>query len=250
MFDLQSMIQAMHLLPAEMMGLFAFTICSVAILLIRKFFNEIGLTLYISIALIAANIQVLKAGEYALFSEPVVLGTVTFASIFLAIDMLNEFYGSNAARRAVYLGFISSILVIALMIPALGVKPLSLGADFEFRFRSNEAHNAMLLLFLPIPSILIASLSAYLISQYVDIWLYQKIRQITSEKKLWLRAFLSNITSSLLDNIVFSILAWKILAINPVSWYTLFWTYIVGTYTIRLLMGVIFIPILYISKLL
>ena len=53
----------------------------------------------------------------------------------------------------------------------------------------------------------IASMIAYLVSQYFDVWIYSRIKRLTKNRFLWLRNNLSTILSSLLDNTVFSLLA-------------------------------------------
>jgi uncharacterized integral membrane protein (TIGR00697 family) len=245
--DLQQIITAMYNFPPEVIGGMAFAFCSISILVMLRIFGEIGLVVYICIALLAANIQVLKAGQYMLFDEPIVLGTVVFASTFLAIDMLVEFYGVKAAQRAVALGFASCILIMGMMLIAIGVRPLEIAPGSPY-LHFNQAHDAMVMLFTPIPAIFLASLLSYVCSQYLDILIYQRIRNLTKGKALWLRASLANTISAFIDNVIFSTLAWVVFAAQPVALDTLFWVYIIGTYTIRLLVGVMFVPIMYIAK--
>ena len=66
-----------------------------SILIFLKFFGEVGLYVYTSIAVIAANIQVLKIVKFPFFSDPIALGTILFASTFLCTDILSEYYGVN-----------------------------------------------------------------------------------------------------------------------------------------------------------
>lgn len=245
--DLQKIIIAMHNFPPEVIGGVAYIFCSISILVMQRIFGEMGLVIYICIAFIAANIQVLKAGQYMWFDEPVVLGTLVFASMFLAIDMLVEFYGVKAAQRAVALGFASCVLVVCMMLIAICMRPLEISPDSSY-LHFNQAHDAMVILFTPIPTIFLASLLSYAFSQYLDILIYQRIRILTKEKALWFRAGLANSVSAFIDNVIFSTLAWVVFATQPVALDTLFWVYIIGTYTIRLLSGMMFVPIMYIAK--
>ena len=64
----------------------------------NSLFGEIGLYIYSAIAIIVANIQVLKLVKFSFFSEPIALGTVLFASTFLCTDILAEYYGAKKAR--------------------------------------------------------------------------------------------------------------------------------------------------------
>ena len=90
---------------------------------------------------------------------------------------------------------------------------------------------------------------AYLASQYFDVWIYSAIKNITKNRYLWLRNNLSTILSSLIDNTIFSLLAWIILNPNTEFLYKVITTYILGTYFLRILIALIDTPFLYLSKL-
>ena len=94
----------------------------------------------------------------------------------------------------------------------------------------------------------IASMIAYLISQYFDVWIYSTIKNLTMNRFLWLRNNLSTILSSLIDNTVFSILAWIILNPNPETFYNVIMIYILGTYILRIFIAFIDTPFMYLSK--
>ena len=65
---------------------------------------------------------------------------------------------------------------------------------------------------------------------------------------LWLRNNISTILSSLIDNTVFSILAWIILNPNPETFYNVIMIYILGTYILRIFIAFIDTPFMYLSK--
>ena len=58
-----------------------------------------------------------------------------------------------------------------------------------------------------LPRIAFASLVAYLISQSHDVWFFAKLKKKFNKRHLWLRNNLSTITSQLLDNIIFTLIA-------------------------------------------
>jgi uncharacterized integral membrane protein (TIGR00697 family) len=247
-FNLKSIIAAMNACPPEVIGIGSFIFCIVSILLLLRCFGEYGLLLYVIVALLTANIQVLKATQYSFYDHPIVLGTLVFSSIFLVMDIITEYYGPHAARRAVWLSFAGYIIMIGLMLLTLGVRPLDLPCGDSPYHCFNKAHQAIAVLFLPAPAIFGASLISYIISQHTDIWIYQFIRKLTKERSLWLRAGLSNALAALLDNIIFSTLAWVIFSSSPIDIKTLFYTYILGTYGFRLLLSLVNIPVIYLSR--
>ena len=89
---------------------------------------------------------------------------------------------------------------------------------------------------------------AYLISQFFDVWFFEKISKITKKKFLWFRNNISTMLSSLLDNIIFSLLAWIILNPNPLDFNIVLFTFILGTYILRIFIALVDTPFVYIAK--
>ena len=87
--------------PPEFVWLLLLIVCFSAVLILSRLFGEAGLVAYVVVALLGANIQVLKQVQFSVYDDPVALGTILFASTYLATDILTEHYGRSAARRAV-----------------------------------------------------------------------------------------------------------------------------------------------------
>ena len=79
--------------------LFQIIFCYLSILLSLKFFGKTGIYVYVAIAIILANIQVLKVVDFPFFPEPMALGTVLFISIFLCTDILNEYFDKKSCLK-------------------------------------------------------------------------------------------------------------------------------------------------------
>ena len=239
-------------LAPEWMLLIDWLICNAAILLLLRLFGALGLTLFIVVAVIGANIQVLTASNFThlngfLESGLMPLGTILFSASYLATDSLTEFYGKKAAQRSVLLGFAGAILFTLMMFVALSYRPLSVaeaGTDMAWAME-NQGH--MMALFMPIPAIIAASVCSFLISQMNDIWVFLLIKWLTKNRFLWLRASLSTAFSGLVDNIIFSTLAWVVFSENPVSFEVLL-SYIFGTYLIRLLLAITEAPVIELAR--
>lgn len=231
------LVQWMQTLSSEIVSLLTLGVCVIGILALLRFFGVAGLYLYGVIVIIAANIQVLKVATFAFIPEPVALGTLVFATAYLVSDILTEHYGEEVARLGVWLSVVAQILMSVIMILSLGYKAAP----------EDTVHQAMNTLFAPSIRLLAASLIAFAISQLTDIWLFQRINEWSKGKWLWLRTSLSTTISGLLDNIIFSVLAWVVLSPTPIGLSTLIFTYILGTYLARLLVSVISTPVLYLS---
>lgn len=231
------LLLTLQTLSGESVSAILFFTSVIVIMAMLRGFGLQGLYAYNIIATILANIQVLKVAQFGLSPEPVALGTVTFATIFLVSDIITEHYGKEAAQKSVWLSFSAQIIVMIMMLLTLGHAP-------EVR---DMGHCAMETLFLPAPRLVVASLTSFVISLLLEIWTFQALRNLTHAKHLWLRTSVSTIIAALIDNILFSTLAWVILAPTPVSLNTLIFTYILGTYIARVIVALISTPVLYLS---
>ena len=222
----------------ELMWFIMLLFCFFSILIFLRIFGYIGIFIYSALAVIAGNIQVLKTVDFFYSPEPVALGTILFASTFLCTDILSEYFGKDKARINILIGFCAFLFMTLLMVITIGFKPSS--QDWVQESLSN--------VFTPMTRFFIASMIAYLISQYFDVWFYSYIRKITSQKYLWLRNNMSTVASSLIDNTVFSIFAWILLNPEPINIYNVIMTYILGTYLLRILIALLDTPFIYLAK--
>jgi len=212
--------------------------CFSSILIFLKLFGYVGLFIYSALAVIIGNIQVLKTVDFFYSPEPVALGTVLFASTFLCTDILSEHFDKDKARKNVLIGFISFSFMTIIMLITIGFKPST----------NDWVQDSLVNVFTPMSRFFIASMIAYLASQYFDVWIYSTIKNLTKNRFLWLRNNLSTIISSLIDNTVFSLLAWIILNPNPETLYNVIMIYIFGTYILRIFIAFIDTPFMYLSK--
>ena len=248
MFSPETIIAVLNYLPPEVISLCMMVVCGLAILTLLRFFGLHGLYMYIIVAVICGNIQVLKATQFFFSPEPVALGTIVFASTYMCTDIITEYFGPACARRAVLLSFAAMLLTTIFMILTLGWQPLPIDSINENFRRFSDAHNAMLTLFTPVPAIFCASIVAYIVSQYNDIWLFHLLRRLSQDKHLWLRTNISTMLSALVDNTIFSVLAWVILSPIPTDLHSLIYTYIFGTYVIRIVLAIFNTPFVYLAK--
>lgn len=182
-------------------------------------------------------------------NESIALGTLLFATTFTVSDILTEHKGVKAAQMGVKLSFAAQILMTIFMVITL-IYP-SINADFkgfgEDGSISSPVQYAMFILFAPSVRLLIASLTSYYFSQLLDIYLFKLIKDLTHKKFLWLRFNISTMVAGLFDNILFSTLAWVVLSPEPVTFHTLVFTYILGTYGSRVLVSLASTPVIYLS---
>ncbi|SIS37240.1 queuosine precursor transporter [Salimicrobium flavidum] len=202
------------------------------LLTVYRLFGKNGLFVWIGMATVVANIQVVKTVE--LFGLTATLGNIIYGTAFLATDILNEKYGKDSAKKAVWLGFSALIAMTIMMQISLRFIPAE----------SDIAQSALETLFGIVPQIAIGSLLAYIISQYFDVWLYAFLKKIfPKDKHLWIRNNGSTMISQLLDTAVFCGIAFY--GLYPFGvWIEIFWT----TYFIKFLVSLLDTPFLYAAK--
>lgn len=176
---------------------------------VYQLFGKIGLLVWIPISTIVANVQVIQTVD--LFGYVATLGNIVYASSFLVTDILSEKYGKHEARKAVWIGFFSVISMTILMWLALRFLPL----DDEV---SQSSFKSLQTIFTFMPRIVLASLSAYLISQFHDVWAFHFWKRKFKDKHLWLRNNLSTMVSQLIDSIVFTLVAFYGVFSTEVLW--------------------------------
>lgn len=246
--SLEPLIGWLNSLQPEWVWVVLLVFCFGSVLGLLRIFGEGGLYVYITVAIIAANIQVLKATQFSLYSEPIALGTVLFTSTYLATDALTEYYGPRAGRRGIYLGFAAMILMTVFMTLGLGFRPLPLGDGQGVFDWAAQNHIHMEALFTPTLTLLVAGMMAYLLSQLYDVWSFNCLKQVTGGRYLWLRNNVSTLIAALIDNTVFCLLAWVVFAKKPLPWEVVVYTYILGTYGLRVIVALLDTPFIYLAR--
>ncbi|MFC0523226.1 queuosine precursor transporter [Pontibacillus salicampi] len=200
--------------------------------IIYRIFGKQGLFVWIGMSTVVANIQVVKTIE--MFGLTATLGNIIYGTAFLATDILNEKYGKQEAKRAVWLGFATLISMTVMMQISLYFTPAP----------NDVAQGAMKTLFEFLPRVAGGSLLAYIVSQYVDVLIYAKLKALLPDNKwLWLRNNGSTMISQLLDSFVFCFVAF--FGEFPANvWFEIFIT----TYFIKFIVAALDTPFLYLAK--
>jgi len=197
-----------------------------------KLLGKTGIFIWIVIATILANIQVLTVVD--LFSVQASLGNILYGTIFLGTDVLNEIYGKKEAKKAVFIGFSVMFVTVIIMQIAIQFKPNS--EDWAMPYLRE--------IFGFLPIVFIASMLAFLASQFVDIYIFSKIKDKLPENKyLWIRNNGSTLISQFVDTIIFVPIAF----ISVFSSSIIF-NLILSTYFIKLIVAILDTPVIYLAK--
>ena len=223
----------------ELLLVLGFLICMISILIIFRCFGSHGLVCYSVVAVVIANLQVLKLGVFSYINEPVALGTILFTTLFTTSDLLTEHYGANLAKKTIYLTFVIQIFVMLSMLIVI--------AHPEIGGQTSEVQIGLQNLFTPSFRILIASIISFIISQHIDISIFAYLKKRHGKNRLWLRGNVSTLISGTVDTFIFSTLAWIILSPTPIAFTTVLIGFIGFSQVVRMLVSILSTPLLYLS---
>lgn len=215
--------------------------CVLFLLIAFSVFGFEGILAYLVIGNVVSNIQVFKIASFGFGSYELVQGTVVFCSLFWAYDIIVEFYGLNFGIKSLKISFSAIFVTLFLLFWTIKMTP---------SVKSLAAQNALETLFLPAPRLFVASACAYLLSQYMDMLCFARIRIWTGGRFVWLRSFVSTALGSFVDHLTFSWLAWRLLAPVPMS-NDLFWQcYVFSGFGLRMFLSLGSPVILYLAYML
>jgi len=221
-----------HQLSPFLLSVIEFLFLSFALLFLFWRFEKLGVFVFMTLGILVGNIQILTHVDFTWITIP--LGTISFSMLFVASNLLNLSYGKQVAKQAVLLTFYAQIFFALLMMITIDYIPTSLTQDY---------HAAIKLLFSPALRLFVASLISYTISQFFDIYLFDALKK----QNLFSRFNVSIWISSFLDNTLFSFLAFYFFANEPYSLTDIFFHFILGTYWIRILIGLFEMSIFYLA---
>jgi len=195
----------------------------------RKLF--IALTLYLT-SLFAANTLGLKIMPF-LFDSHVSVAVFSFPIVFLMTDVVGEVYGKRVARMFVLAGFVSTALFIAYSLLSLSLPWSTAGAWVQDGY--NQVFGVSI-------RVAVASLLAFLIAEYQDVWSFFFFRDKLGLDSFWLRSLASNLWSQFLDTAIFMVVAFA----GVYSTQTLL-SIIITWWLYKVAMGFLYTPLSYLA---
>ena len=132
-------------------------------------------------------------------------GAVIWPVVFITSDLINEYFGKPGVKRISYLtamliAYSFIVIFLAMELPAAqwwldanSTDPDGNFFNMDFAFRKIFGQGLR---------IIVGSLTAFLLGQLVDVFVFQRLRKMTGPKMLWLRATGSTLVSQLIDSFV------------------------------------------------
>jgi uncharacterized integral membrane protein (TIGR00697 family) len=172
-------------------------------------------------------------------------GVLLWPLEFIITDIVNEYYGSKAVRRISYTAIVLIAYAFLMFYLAMKIPP----ADFWIGSKQSSGVPNMQDAFSGIFGqgmwIILGSLTAFLVSQIVDVTVFHQIKKVTGDKWIWLRATGSTVVSQLVDSFVVLFIAFKIG--NGWSWQLVLAICLVN-YMYKFTMAIVLTPFIYLIE--
>ncbi len=169
-------------------------------------------------------------------------GVLLWPLEFVITDIVNEYYGPKSVKRISYTAVVLILYAFVMFYAAMEIPP----ADFWVSSGTDKGIPNMQLAFGGIFGqgmwIIVGSLTAFLVSQLVDVTVFHKIKKATGEKWVWLRATGSTMVSQMVDSFVVLFIAFKIG--NGWSWQLVLAIGVVN-YIYKFTMAILLTPLIY-----
>lgn len=163
-------------------------------------------------------------------------GVIPWPIVFVMTDIINEFYGRSGVRRITLLTVIFIIYIFLILLVATKLPP---SVDL---YKHDEAFN---IVFSQGMVMIVASLTAFLIGQILDSYVFYIIkRRWTSTKNIWIRAMGSNLFSQLIDSFIVLFIAFYL---TGQMTFTQVLQIGVVAYSYKFLMSFVLLPVIYFS---
>ncbi|MEN8898583.1 MAG: queuosine precursor transporter [Nonlabens sp.] len=168
------------------------------------------------------------------FNFEISVGLLPYPITFLVTDLVSEIYGRRKANDLVLAGIFASvfslgIIAVANVTPAIDASPIQ-DALFTKVFGATTIA-------------VIASMSAYLFAQFIDIQIYHFWKRLTNGKMLWLRNNFSTIFSQFVDTLCVLLL----LCFNKIIPWENFKSLLIAGFLFKMLVALIDTPLLYVG---
>ena len=170
-------------------------------------------------------------------------GVLLWPVVFLMTDIVNEFYGRRGVRLISWLAAALIAYAFAFAYLAIHLVP----AEFWIHAGASQGVDDMQVAFAAMFGqglwTIGGSLVAFMIGQLVDVAIYHRVRRVTGERHVWLRATGSTLVSQLVDSFVVLYIAF---VLGPQHWpISLFLAVATVNYAYKFLVAVCATPLVY-----
>lgn len=144
-------------------------------------------------------------------------GVILWPVVFVMTDIVNEYFGKKGVQKLTLIGSAMILYSFAAIYLSMQTTP----ADFFVTSRIKSGIPDMDIAYKAIFGqglfIISGSLTAFLVGQLVDVFTFHKLKKITGNNHIWIRATGSTLVSQLIDSFVVLFIAFYFSGVFPLK---------------------------------
>lgn len=189
----------------------------------------------------------------------IAVGVLAYPLTFLCTDLVSELYGRSRANFMVTVGLILNGFILGVM--ALGntlppIDPIAQPPWQTIELANNvglpdgsvveQSVELFSLIYACTAGAVLASMIAYVAAQYIDVYLFHKIKALTGGKYLWLRNNGSTLVSQAVDSIAVISITFGAVFVEGGMTFKAILVLMMSNYVFKLLAALLDTPIIYV----
>lgn len=175
-------------------------------------------------------------------------GIILWPFVFVMTDIINEYFGPKGVRFLSIMGACMIAYAFLMLTLAMHTAPASWWIYTSQYGKEMNYENAYDAVFGQGTNIIVGSILAFIIGQFVDVTVFHWVKRKTGERMIWLRSTGSTVVSQLIDTFVVLFYAFYISKIGqPEQQWSIPLVLAVGTvgYLYKFFMALIMTPVIY-----
>ncbi len=196
--------------------------------------KQIIFTIFAGIFITSAIVaELISAKSVPTPLSPIIAGIIPWPIVFLLTDVMNDYFGKETVKRLSYItaGLIACCFLLVYIAVEVPTDASSYLSDSEFR----KAFGGSL-------PIMIGSITAFLVSQLVDVQLFGVFNKLTNGRMIWLRSTGSTVISQLIDGFIVLFIGFWLPGVYSFQEILVFW---ISGYSVKLIIAVLLTPFVY-----
>lgn len=158
--------------------------------------------------------------------------------VYAIDDIITEIYGKTRAKSIVWSGILMVIVIMVFSLLSTHLPPSERFKDTEPAYES---------IFGLAARISISSLTAFAIGEFLDVYIFARLRQRFGKRRLWLRTNVSNFVSEFIDTAIFMTLAFYAFDKTPSSNVAFLTSIALPYWLLKCCMSVVETPLVYLG---
>lgn len=178
------------------------------------------------------------------FSINLTTGVLLWPVVFIMTDIINEYFGRRGVKILSYIAVVLISYAFIVIFIAMNLAP----AEFWIMREGEHGPINMEIAFEAVFGqglwIIVGSLVAFLVGQFIDVFVFYALKKRTGEKFLWLRSTGSTLVSQLFDSFIVLFISFHL---NPATNWDLKLIFAIGIvkYLYKFIMAVALTPVIY-----